>query len=116
VKIQREMIDREPELPEERSIKFRMGINLGDVIAEEDDIYGDGVNVAARLEALAELGASVSRALRNSISVDVHSYGGKAEIISGDAEQRSRRRDARGIAGGRLSGRRSGLARTRPQC
>src|SRR5215831_5385842 len=51
--IQRGMLDREPELPEERQIRFRIGINLGDVIVEEQDIFGDGVNVAARLEALA---------------------------------------------------------------
>jgi adenylate cyclase len=50
------MIDREPEVPEERRIRFRIGVNLGDVIAEEHDIFGDGVNVAARLEALAEPG------------------------------------------------------------
>ena len=54
--VQRGMIEREPAMPEERRIRFRVGINLGDVIAEPDDIYGDGVNVAARLEALAEPG------------------------------------------------------------
>src|SRR5438128_10253985 len=52
--VQRGMLEREPELPDERRIKFRIGINLGDVIADADDIFGDGVNVAARLEALAE--------------------------------------------------------------
>ncbi|MGB9650044.1 MAG: adenylate/guanylate cyclase domain-containing protein, partial [Stellaceae bacterium] len=46
VEVQRGMLDREPELPEERRIRFRIGVNLGDVIAEQDDIYGDGVNVA----------------------------------------------------------------------
>ena len=56
VEIQRGMIDREPEVPEERRIRFRIGVNLGDVIVEEHDIFGDGVNVAARLEALAEPG------------------------------------------------------------
>jgi adenylate cyclase len=56
VEIQRGMADREPEVPEERRIRFRIGVNLGDVIAEEQDIFGDGVNVAARLEALAEPG------------------------------------------------------------
>ena len=56
VEIQRGMIDRDPEVPEERRIKFRIGINLGDVIVEEQDIFGDGVNIAARLEALAEPG------------------------------------------------------------
>jgi adenylate cyclase len=47
--IQRGMTDREPEFPEEQRIRFRIGINLGDVIVEEHDIFGDGVNVAARL-------------------------------------------------------------------
>jgi class 3 adenylate cyclase len=56
VEIQRGMAEREPEVPEERRIRFRIGINLGDVIVEDDDIFGDGVNVAARLEALAEPG------------------------------------------------------------
>jgi adenylate cyclase len=50
------MIDREPEVPDERRIRFRIGINLGDVIVEGDDLYGDGVNIAARLEALADAG------------------------------------------------------------
>jgi adenylate cyclase len=54
--IQRGMLDREPDVPDEQRIRFRIGINLGDVIAEDDDIFGDGVNVAARLEALAEPG------------------------------------------------------------
>ena len=54
--VQRGMLDREPEAPNERRIRLRIGINLGDVIADGDDIFGDGVNVAARLEALAEPG------------------------------------------------------------
>ena len=56
VEIQRGMVDREPEVPQEQRIEFRIGINLGDVIVDEHDIFGDGVNVAARLEALAEPG------------------------------------------------------------
>src|SRR5215472_2201113 len=47
VEVQQGMVEREPEVPEERRIKFRIGINLGDVIAEGEDIFGDGVNVAA---------------------------------------------------------------------
>jgi adenylate cyclase len=47
--VQRGMIDREPEETDERQIRFRIGINLGDIIAEGGDIFGDGVNVAARL-------------------------------------------------------------------
>src|SRR6266446_5942676 len=66
--VQRGMIDREPEMPDERRIRFRIGINLGDVIADGDDIFGDGVNVAARLEALAEpCGICVSRVVRDQI-------------------------------------------------
>jgi adenylate cyclase len=56
VEVQRGMLYREPEVPEERRIRFRIGVNLGDVIVEEHDIFGDGVNVASRLEALAEPG------------------------------------------------------------
>src|SRR5262244_3147317 len=66
--IQRGMIDRDREVPEERRIRFRVGINLGDVIAEGEDIFGDGVNVAARLEALAEPGGiCVSRVVRDQV-------------------------------------------------
>ena len=50
------MNSRNAELPENRKMRFRIGINLGDVIQEEDRIYGDGVNIAARLEALADPG------------------------------------------------------------
>jgi TolB-like protein/tetratricopeptide (TPR) repeat protein len=56
VAVQQAMAARNAELPEDRRLEFRVGINLGDVIAEEGDIYGDGVNIAARLEALAEPG------------------------------------------------------------
>jgi adenylate cyclase len=66
--VQRGMIDREPEATDEQCITFRIGINLGDVIAEGGDIFGDGVNVAARLEALAEPGGiCVSRTVRDHI-------------------------------------------------
>ena len=61
VEIHRGMIDREPEVPEEQRIRLRIGINLGDIIAEKDDIFGDGVNVAARLEGLAEPGGARRR-------------------------------------------------------
>jgi class 3 adenylate cyclase len=66
--IQRGMIDREPEVPDEQRIRFRIGINVGDVIVEEHDIFGDGVNVTARLEALAEPGGiCISRTVRDYI-------------------------------------------------
>jgi adenylate cyclase len=56
VEVQREMIARNAAAPAERRIEFRMGINVGDIIIEDGDIFGDGVNIAARLEALAEPG------------------------------------------------------------
>jgi class 3 adenylate cyclase len=56
VAIQRELKARNADLPENRKMLFRIGINLGDVIMEEDRIYGDGVNIAARLEGLAKPG------------------------------------------------------------
>jgi adenylate cyclase len=56
VAIQRGMAEREAAVPEAERIRFRIGINVGDVVHEGGDILGDGVNVAARLEALAEPG------------------------------------------------------------
>jgi TolB-like protein/class 3 adenylate cyclase/Flp pilus assembly protein TadD len=56
VAVQKEIQSRNLELPETRRMQFRIGINLGDVIEEEDRLYGDGVNIAARLESLAEPG------------------------------------------------------------
>ena len=68
VDVQREMIERNASVPVERRIEFRMGINLGDIIIDKRDIYGDGVNVAARLEALAEPGGiCVSRVVRDQV-------------------------------------------------
>jgi adenylate cyclase len=54
VEVQREMAERNADVSPDRRIEFRMGINLGDIVKDGRDIYGDGVNVAARLEALAE--------------------------------------------------------------
>src|ERR671919_3211770 len=54
--VQRRMMRRNADVSPARWIQFRIGINLGDVIIEENDIFGDGVNVAARLEAMAEPG------------------------------------------------------------
>src|SRR5262249_22298575 len=57
IAVQQEMDQRNASAPQDGRIEFRVGINLGDVIVEDGDIHGDGVNVAARLEALAEPGA-----------------------------------------------------------
>jgi class 3 adenylate cyclase len=56
VAVQQGMAERNTETPEHQRIVFRVGINLGDVIVEDGDIHGDGVNVAARLEGIAEPG------------------------------------------------------------
>ncbi|HXH82922.1 MAG TPA: adenylate/guanylate cyclase domain-containing protein, partial [Candidatus Tectomicrobia bacterium] len=56
VEIQRELRSRNAQLPVGRRMQFRIGINLGDVIVEGERLYGDGVNIAARLESLAEGG------------------------------------------------------------
>jgi len=56
VETQKEMCDRNADLPENRRMLFRIGVNLGDIVEEDDRIYGDGVNIAARLESLAEAG------------------------------------------------------------
>jgi adenylate cyclase len=68
VEIQRGVAKRNADAPPEKRIEFRVGINLGDVIVEPHDIFGDGVNVAARLEALAEPGGiCISRMVRDQI-------------------------------------------------
>jgi adenylate cyclase len=68
VEVQREMAARNAGSQAERRIDFRIGINLGDIMIDENDIFGDGVNVAARLEALAEPGGiCVSRVVRDQV-------------------------------------------------
>jgi len=74
VAIQRAMAEREAEVPEDRRIRYRVGINTGDIIIDGDDILGDGVNVAARLEGLAEPGGiciprKVFHEVRNKLDV-----------------------------------------------
>jgi hypothetical protein len=62
------MVDRNADVPEDKRITFRIGVNLGDIIVDGDDIYGDGVNIAARLEALAKPGGiCISRVVRDQI-------------------------------------------------
>jgi class 3 adenylate cyclase len=66
--IQRAMVDRDVDLAEERRLRFRIGVNLGDVIVDGGDIYGDGVNIAVRLEGLATPGSiCVSGTVRDHI-------------------------------------------------
>jgi class 3 adenylate cyclase/TolB-like protein len=68
VAIQRSLASRNDTLPYEKRLQFRIGVNIGDVIIEADDIFGDGVNIAARLESLCEPGGlCISRAVRDQI-------------------------------------------------
>ena len=67
-RIQQEMRARNCDLPEDRRIDLRIGINLGDIIVQDDDIFGEGVNVAARLEGVAEPGGvAISQSARDQV-------------------------------------------------
>jgi TolB-like protein/class 3 adenylate cyclase len=83
VEIQRGMAERNTDVPIDKRVEFRIGINVGDIISDGNDIYGDGVNVAARLEALAEPGGiTVSRnvyeQVRDKLSFSFEDLGEKA--------------------------------------
>jgi len=68
VDVQRGMAERNADVPADRRIELRVGINVGDIIIDEEDIFGDGVNVAARLQTLAEPGGiCVSRVVRDQV-------------------------------------------------
>ena len=80
VAIQRGMLERNAGLPDDRHIKFRIGINLGDIIVDGEDVYGDGVNMAARLEGLAGPGgiacsATVRDQVGNKLEVEFIDHG-----------------------------------------
>ena len=68
VEVQRGMADQNTEIPQAKRIEFRIGIHLGDVIIDDNDIFGDGVNIAARLESIAVPGGiSISRAVHDQV-------------------------------------------------
>jgi TolB-like protein len=74
VDIQQEVAEREPDISDDRRVRLRIGINIGDIIVEGEDIYGDGVNIAARLEGLAEPGGiCVARNVFNQVKTKVES-------------------------------------------
>jgi adenylate cyclase len=78
--IQRAMTDRNVDIPEHRQIAFRIGINVGDIITDEGDIYGDGVNIAARIESLAESGTvcisdNAYQQIKGKLSLDLTDMG-----------------------------------------
>jgi adenylate cyclase len=80
MEIQRAMAERNAAIPEERRIEYRIGINVGDIIIDEGDIYGDGVNIAARIEPLAEPGAvclseNAYQQIKGKLSLDVTAMG-----------------------------------------
>jgi adenylate cyclase len=84
VEIQRELAERNAELPETRKMQFRIGVNLGDVLEEEGRIYGDGVNIAARVESLAEAGGicisgTVYEHIENKLGLE-YEYLGEQEV------------------------------------
>src|SRR5438270_2253351 len=69
IEVQHGMAERNADVPQDERIEFRIGINLGDVVVDDEDIYGDGVNVAARLENIAEPGAVyISRMVRDFVT------------------------------------------------
>lgn len=80
VDIQRAMAERNAAIPEDRRVEFRVGINVGDIIIDEGDIYGDGVNIAARVESLATPGAiclseDTYKQIKGKIEIDVSDMG-----------------------------------------
>src|SRR5436309_9268324 len=80
IEVQQGMVERNADGPQEERIEFRVGVNLGDVMIEGRDLYGDGVNIAARLEALAEPGGiCISRTVlshaRDKVCFDVEDAG-----------------------------------------
>ena len=89
--VQRGMAERNAEVPDEKRIEFRMGINVGDIIIDRGDIFGDGVNIAARLEGLATPGGIC-------ISDDAHrQVRGKFDVTFEDAGERQLKNIARPV-------------------
>jgi adenylate cyclase len=95
VEVQRELAERNAELPAERKMEFRIGVNLGDVIEEGERIYGDGVNIAARVEGLAEGGGiCISGTVYDAIEAKLgleYEYLGEQEVKNIDKPVRAYR-------------------------
>jgi class 3 adenylate cyclase/pimeloyl-ACP methyl ester carboxylesterase len=83
VEVQRDMVEREAVVDEHRRIRYRIGINLGDIVFQDDDVFGDGVNVAARVESLAPPGGvSVSDVVYQSVV-------GKLDLVFEDGGEKT---------------------------
>ncbi|MFX8351024.1 adenylate/guanylate cyclase domain-containing protein, partial [Acinetobacter baumannii] len=83
IEVQRGMAERNVAVPPDRRIEFRIGIHVGDIIIDSDDIFGEGVNIAARLEGMADPGGIC-------ISDDAHrQIRGKVDIDFGDMGSQS---------------------------
>ncbi len=95
VEIQRELAERNAELPEDRRMQFRIGVNLGDIVEEGKRIYGDGVNIAARMEGLAEGGGiCISGTVYDSVESKMgleYEYLGEQEVKNIDKPVRAYR-------------------------
>jgi TolB-like protein len=107
VEVQREMTGRSADVPSDNRIEFRIGINMGDIVVEDGDIFGDGVNVAARLEALAEPGGiCVSARVQEDAA-------GKLDLVFGDLGEQQLKNIARPVLAYRVVTA-TGRAMTRP--
>src|ERR1700722_12051767 len=91
VDVQRGMIERNADVPQGNRVEFRIGINVGDIIIEDEDIFGDGVNIAARLEALAEPGGIC---VSGRVEEDVH---GKLDTVFEDIGEQQLKNIARPV-------------------
>src|SRR3954451_11467502 len=80
VEVQRRMAEQNAALPQDKRIEFRIGIHVGDIIIDDNDIFGDGVNIAARLESIAEPGGvcmsnDAHRQVRGKVEIDCADMG-----------------------------------------
>jgi TolB-like protein len=91
IEVQRAMVERNADVPQEKRIEFRVGINVGDIIIDGSDMWGDGVNVAARLEALAEPGGIC---VSGRVQEDVH---GRLDIALEDIGDKQLKNIARSV-------------------
>jgi class 3 adenylate cyclase len=121
ISIQEDLAVRNAQLTDDRKMRFRIGVNVGDVMIEAGDLFGDGVNVAARLEGLAEPGGicisgSTLEQVKNKLSIAFHDIGAQKvknipeaipafRVVPGEVSVKSARPTALGLLAARLPGR-----------